>query len=227
MTKAELKDLKIATQKLTRWDSSNTAFGHFQVVEPKATTSKNADRIYEFFCLMKLLTDLHTHYQILLVAGNPAGKIFPQAPANKKGWPYFKITNKKDGHSYQVCYGTTIKLISSPKTSIAPDISIQVGTSTDDPDESMVELVMDAKFKYKSNQSMPIAQIHAFIQIVSALKTIKASAMTLEFDRLVDLKANCLLTNGKGLDDHRKYCMDFYIKQVERFDLAGIYNAIG
>ncbi len=228
MNKAELKRLKKATEKLTRWESSGKAFGHYQVIESKATITNRADSLYEFWCLMKILVDLKVNYNITLVPGDPAGKIFPQSPALKKGRPYFKIDLKTDSNNkYQVCYGTKIKLSLAPMTTIAPDISIQKHDATDNPDESMVELIMDAKFKYRNTAKLPIEQIHAFMQRVNALQTHNANKITLQFNRLTPLKSNCLLTNGQALTDQREYCVLNNIKQVEQFDISSTYNVIG
>jgi hypothetical protein len=233
MTKAELKILKAATKKLTKWESSGKAFGHFNVIEAKATDSqlannKGADRIYEFYCLMRILSDLKTNYKIILVPGKPANKIFPQSPALKRGWPYFIIENLKDKNNrFQVCYGTKIRMKPTSKTTFALDISIQKHDSTDDPDRSMVDLIMDAKFKYSTNSSLPVEQLHSFMQRVSALGTNKASSIQLSLNTLSNLKGNCLLTNGNALEDHEDYCRDYYIKQVEQFDINKAYNVVG
>lgn len=228
MNKAELKKLKVATEKLTKWESSGKAFGHYQVIEGKANTTDGADSLYEFWCLMRILIDLKTNYKIDLIPGNSAGKIFPQAPSLKKGWPYFKIElNSDPTNKYQVCYGTKIKLSLAPKTTIAPDISIQKHDATDDPDESMVELIMDAKFKYSSTSPLPVDQIHAFIQRVNALQTQNADTLPFKLDLLNDIKSNCLLTNGKALSDQDDYCKLNKIKQVEQFDISNDYNVVG
>lgn len=228
MTKAELKKLKTATEKLTKWESSGKAFGHYNIIEAKATTTDGADTIYEFWCLMKILVDLTAKYKVDFVSGNPAEKIFPQAPSLKKGWPYFKIELKSDpNNKYQVCYGTKIKLSLAPNTTIAPDISIQKHDSTDDPDETMVELIMDAKFKYKNTSTLPIDQLHAFMQRVNALQTQNADSLPLLFNSLMDIRANCLVTNGQALTDQEDYCRLNKIKQVQRFDIGTTYRVIG
>lgn len=228
MTKDELKRLKVATQKLTKWETSGKAFGHYRMIDAKATTKDGADSIYEFWCLMKILEDLRVNYIITLIPGNSADKIFPQAPSLKKGWPYFKIELSNDPtNKYQVCYGTKIKLSRAPKTTIAPDISIQKHDATDNPDESMVELIMDAKFKYRNTDTLPIEQIHAFMQRVNALHTQNANTIPLIFNTLNDIKSNCLLTNGLALADQEDYCILNNIKQVEQFDISLTYNVIG
>lgn len=229
MNKTQLRQLKAATKKLTKWDSSGKAFGHLKVIDSKATTTDGADRIYEFYCLMKLLEDFKSNYNIRIVPGVPAGKIFPQSPAPKKGWPYFVIQQKSGRpKEFQVCYGTKIKLSLAPKTTIAADISIQKHNSTNDPDESMVELIMDAKFKYSDSSALPIEQIHAFIQRVNALQTQSAASIGLLFTTpFLNIKGNCLLTNGKALTDQKDYCRLNKILQVEQFDIGKTHNVIG
>lgn len=228
MNKTQLRQLKAATAKLTKWDSSKKAFGHFKVIRDKATNTKGADRIYEFYCLMRILEDLMVNYNISLKPGTRTDKIFPEAPSPKKGWPYFMIQQKAGRpNKFQVCYGTEIKLSRALKTTIGPDISIQKYDATDDPDESMVELIMDAKFKYKNTSALQIDQLHGFMQRVNALETKNADTIALQFDLLKDIKANCLLTNGKALVDQDDYCKLNKIKQVEKFDIGTKFNTIG
>ncbi|MCH6236787.1 nuclease domain-containing protein [Cognataquiflexum rubidum] len=234
MTKEELKNLKTATEKLTKWESSGKAFGHYKILKDEATeehldAKKKIDHLYEFWCLMRIIDDLRVNYNIRLVSKTRRDKkIFPQNPGNKNGWAYFTIEHKKDvNNKFQVCYGTNIKLSLAPKTTFAPDISIQKHDSTDDPDESMVELIMDAKFKYKNTSALPIDQLHGFMQRVNALQTQNAHTTTLEFSLFKDILANCLLTNGKALVDQEKYCKLNKIKQVERFDIGTTYNTVG
>jgi hypothetical protein len=101
---------------------------------------------------------------------------------------YFEIVHKTNPkEKYQVCYGTKIKLSTSPKTQIAPDISIQNFASTDDPDETMVELIMDAKFKYDESKAISIEQIHAFMQRVNVLKTSGAPSLPISLHKLSTL----------------------------------------
>ncbi len=229
MTKAELKKLKTATEKLTKWESSAKAFGHYSIFEKDVTPTKKTDRLYEFWCLMKILNDLLENYNITLIPDSrPDKKIFPQAPSPKKGFAYFVIENKRDAlDKFQVCYGTEIKLSAAPTTTFAPDISIQKYDSTDDPDETMVELIMDAKFKYSNSKKLPKNQLDSFIQWVNALQTQNADTIPLQFNLLNELKANCLLTNGRALVDQEDYCKLNKIKQVEQFDIETTFNTIG
>jgi hypothetical protein len=126
-----------------------------------------------------------------------------------------------------VCYGTSISLSFAPKTKIAPDISIQKHDSTDEPDESMVELIMDAKYKYDDNATLPVLQIHAFMNQVNVLQTENADRLPLVLDKLSELKSNCILTNGKVLAKHQAFCASKKIKQVGNFDLYSKFEIIG
>lgn len=222
MTPKEIADLKTATIKLTRWDSSKKAFGHYKVIEAKRT-----DRIYEFWCLMKILQDLRINYDIELIPNSVGNGIFPQSSAKKKGYAYFKIKHKTIHDSkFQICYGTKIKLSGAPKTTHAPDISVQIWDSTEDPDENMVQLIMDAKYKEKDG-TIPVSQIHEIMQRITALNTKNADKINLHFDKLKPLLGNCLLTNGKGLKDQKEYCVLFQVKQVEHFGISMPFNVIG
>ena len=223
MKKADFAKLKTATKKLSQWESFGKAFGHFVIIE-----SKGADKIYEFFCLMKILKDFDKNYFIKLHPGTITKGIFPGSPSNKGGWPYFELQNKANPtEKYQMCYGTNIKLSKAPKTTFAPDISIQKHDATHDPDETMVELIMDAKFKFDSSQTILVNQVHTFIQIVNALQTQNADKLPLAFDNLNFIKSNCLLTNGKVLHGQSDYCLMFRIKLVGQFDLNGFVDIVG
>lgn len=215
MTKADINKLKEATRTMTRWDSTGQAFGHIKNIKGKFKPYS----MYEFFCLMKILEDLRTNYNIQLIKGWKDKKIFPQSPAPKEGWSYFIIQNKNDStNCFQICYGTKIRLSSAPQTLISPDISIQDVNSTPDPDDSMVLLIMDAKCKEDFESSLSVELLHEFIQKVNALNTLGASFIDLFFNRLDHLKSNCLLTNGEVISKHDQYCKNNNVRMVGKFD---------
>lgn len=230
MEKTQLRNLKAATKKLTQWGSSKKAFAHYQKIKKGVTekTGDGAHNIYEFYCYLRILEDLRKNYKIRFKKGSITDKIFPESPVDKLGWPYFIIENKnKSSNKYQVCYGTKIKLSKAKNTTIAPDISFQKYDSTVDPDETMVELIMDAKFIYSYDKKISISRIHDFMQRVNALQTGNANSLHLDFDTLSNIKSNCLLTNGLTADDHIDYCKMFKIKQVGRFDVNKTFNVAG
>lgn len=224
MTITEIRKLKKETEKLTTWESSKKAFGHFKNIE----TSKD-DRIYEFYCLLRVLNDLKKNYDIKLILGTKGKRIFPLSPAKKIGWSRFEITPKNTKRSkYQVCFGTNIKISSSPQTSIAPDISFQNIDSTDDPDQTMVNLIMDAKYKSDKRTKLDISLIREFKAIINDLEIENAKSIDLSFNKLTNLKSNCLLTNADTLDAHEQYCINNGIKQVGSFRDPKInYKVIG
>jgi hypothetical protein len=226
-----IRKLKAATKALTKWDSTNQCFGHFHKISDnvgqKKGDVKGSDRIYEFYCLLRILEYLSANYDVTLIPGTRTDKIFPEAPADKNGWPYFEITNKKDpNNQYQICYGTNIK-VSGTLTTIAPDISFQEISSTDSPNETMVEMILDAKYKFNNTNPLSIDQIHAFMNRVTQLETKDADRLPIVFDKHDDIKSNCLLTNGKGLVKHDAFCKKGNIKQVVNFDIHGAYSVIG
>ena len=105
---------------------------------------------------------------------------------------------------------------------------MQKHNSTDDPDESMVEMIMDAKFKYSDTSALPIDQLHAFMQRVNALQTQAACSINLLLTTaLLNIKGNCLLTNGQALDDQKDYCKLNKILQVEQFDIGKTHKVVG
>lgn len=224
MTISDIKKLKKETEKLTTWESSKKAFGHFKNIE-----ASSDDRIYEFYCLLRLLEDLRKNYVVTLIPGAKGKKIFPLAPGNKIGWARFEIIPKNKNHKkYQVCFGTSIKISCSPLTSIAPDISFQNIDATDDPDEKMVQLVMDAKYKSKKTSSIDISLIREFKAIINDLEIENASSVDILFNNLKDLKSNCLITNANTLDNHKQYCINNGMKQVGIFRNQKInYKIIG
>lgn len=213
MTIKDIKKLKKETEKLTTWESSKQAFGHLKNIEIKSN-----DRIYEFYCLLRILADLRSQYNIKLIPGIKNNKIFPLAPAKKGGWSRFDILPKNRKRiAYQVCFGTNIKISISPQTTIAPDISFQNINATDDPDETMIYLVMDAKYKSDKSSSLDISLIREFKAIVSDLDITGANTTDLLFNSLKGLKANCLITNGKTVNSHKQYCINNGIKQIGDF----------
>ncbi len=221
--KQYIGQLKKSIETLSKWESSGKAFGYFEKIK-----NKKADRLYEFFCYMKIMDDLKNRYNIELVE-DTNGKIFPQSPAAKSGWSKFILKDKESGKVlFQVCFGTKIKLSTSPMTPFAADISFQKSTASDDPDENDVELIMDAKYKTDNLQSLEISTIREFAKCADDLGVSEAETALFEFDKLKALKGNCLLTNGRAINDHEQYCKNNKVKQVGSFDCnGGSFNVIG
>jgi len=221
--KQYIRQLKKSIESLSKWDSSGKAFGHLRNLRNKKT-----DRIYEFFCYIKIIDDLKKNYDIELVEGIN-GKIFPQGPASKKGWAKFILKDKINGNILlQACFGTSVKLSASPKTTFAADISFQKSSANDDPDERDVELIMDAKYKESNSTKLDIKTIKEFAKSVQDFGVHSIKAGKIIFDKLKDIEVNCLLTNGNTIDIHEQYCKNNCLQQIGRFDCDGRkFNVIG
>lgn len=214
MNLEDIKKLRIATEKLTKWESTGQAFGHFNKIDSKP----KGYNIYEFYCCMRIMEDLQQHYDIDLVPSSTGKGIFPEGPSPKTGWSYFKITPKnKTSTFYQVCFGTKIKISSSPDTTCAPDISFQKINSGNDPDENDIELIIDAKFKTNRDTKFSISIIREFITNVNDFKVNQASSTDIDFNLLKNIKGNCLISNGKVITKHHQYCVNNMVKQVGSF----------
>jgi hypothetical protein len=219
MNKTQIKQLKMSIGSLSRWNSSGKVFGHVGKIEGLKNTSKKSDRLYEFYCLLSLLSDFRENYTIRLKHKINGKIVFPLAPGDKNSFSYFEITDKYDSNStYQVCYGTNVRISDAPGSGFAPDISIQKGTSDFDPDETMVLMIYDAKYKSKKD-ALDISTIREFSQCVADMQTQRASKKRLKFNKLVDLKGNCLITNGRVITKHEQYCIKKAVRQIGNFDL--------
>jgi len=222
--KQYISQLKKSIENLSKWESSGKAFGHLENLKKK----NKPDRLYEFYCYIRIIEDLRNKYDVELIESTN-GKIFPQAPASKKGWAKFILRDQKTGNIlFQVCFGTNIKISKSPKTTFAADISFQKPDATEDPEEKDVVLIMDAKYKTKNTTPLEINIIREFAKCIDDFGVLNSDTIELNFNKLKDLKGNCLLTNDNAIEDHRQYCKNNKLKQVEGFDCDGrIYKIVG
>ncbi len=220
--KAYIRSLKTATEKLTTWEDTGKAFGHLGVLDTVADENRKSDRLYEFYCLMRVLEDLSHFYDIELIPSKYGINEFPQSPGEKQNFAKFEVHKKgNSANAYQVCFGTKIRLSFAGGTTVSPDISFQAIDATDDPDESMVELILDAKYRNDPSRALSIETIRGFSAIVEDLGISRASSLPLSFAALSSIKGNCLLTNGEVIFRHEAYCKHRSMKQVGKFDLGG------
>jgi len=211
-----LKSLRNSIEKLSKWESTGKAFGFIDGV-----SDKNPDYIYEFFCAMKILKDLAKNHKIKLVPGQSGFK-FPQKPGDKVEWAKFLIQDKTTKKKlFQFCLGVKIKISASPLTTFGADISFQKANASNDPYETDMILIMDAKYKKKNDTKLDIGTIREFAQCVKDMNVPKGIRGLLQFNKLVDLQSNCLFTNGEGNALHKQYCKNNKLKQVGRFDCDG------
>ena len=195
---------------LSKWQSSGSSFGHLHGKE-------RDDYIFEFYCYVKILSDLKKNYIVKLVPGT-AGGIFPKAPAKKdEGWSHFNLF-EDNIHKFQVCCGTDIAVSSVIEVAYHPDISFQVHDSPDNPNETHVLLIMDAKYS-KNKSRLTQSTITEFFGILHELALVGKSFPPIRFDKFESIiTANALLTNGTKSSIHEKRCNKNGAVQVERFD---------
>ena len=220
MTPDEFEHLLKKTEKLSNWDTSGKCFGHFQILEDLGSKKKVQDRIYEFYCLLRVLEDLQQNYKIELKNNPMNDKVFPQSPGKKENYSYFTLSVKSNRSSgFQVCFGTKIGLSKVTEKFIAPDISFQIFAASSKPNELDVILIMDPKYKFDSKKSLTTNELEKFMHWVNALQTSNASVQSVNFHALTDLLGNCLLTNGNYLKRQEEYCKAYFVKQVSNFGL--------
>lgn len=212
-----LTELRESIKKLSEWESSGKAFGFIE----DEVSNENPNYLYEFFCSIKILNDLRINHDIELISGNRGYK-FPQSPGEKVDWARFLIKDKNSKEIlFQFCLGVEIMISSSPETTFAADISLQLGSSPYQPNESHVVLIMDAKYKKNKSSKIRIDEIREFAQNVSDMLAPKINQSMLLFNKYQNLNANCLFTNGEVIDKHKQYCINHKMKQVGSFDCDG------
>jgi hypothetical protein len=192
------------------WIGSRNPLGHLP--------SSQDDYVYEFYCYIRVLHDLHFNHLVVLNSGSGENKNkFPLKPALKsKGWARFDICEQSGTLLYQVCAGTKVRNTKFSQSLFAPDISFQKHDATDDPTQNDVELIMDAKFK-DGGGKLPIGVFREMAEFINSLETSNASAIKITFQYLKDLKQNCLLTNGEISPKEEDYCKIRAIRQVGNF----------
>lgn len=220
MTPAEFKNLLNKTELLSKWESSGKCFGHFQVLEKLGSKTKVRDRIYEFYCLLRILEDLAPNYNVEMVNNPKNDQVFPQAPGKKENYSYFKLRLKsKLDSEFQICFGTKIGRSDLPDDFFTPDISFQTASATNHPNELDALLIFDAKYKSNSQGGLDNQDLRAFMQWVRILEVENASIQPIVFADFKDLLSNCLITNGKALVDKDAFCKKYFIRQIGNFDL--------
>jgi len=218
MSKANLRRLRDATEKLSKWSRNGKVFGYFGELD--ALKGKNqGDRIYEFFCFLRVAKDLKQNYHLRLSNTVNAKKVFPMSPAYKPDYCYYSVIDKASQNEvYQLCYGTKVALTYAPKTTHALDISIQKANASLTPNECDVVMIMDAKFSAKPNSKISKQNISYFGQWVNDLGVQSAATSRVRFTDLASMKGNCLISNALVQDDHDDYCRHLCVKQVGEFD---------
>lgn len=206
---AEIDKFSHQLESLSKWNSSEP-FGHLDGAED--------DYIYEFWCAMKLLSDLKTSYSIE-VSSVDDRLLFPKKPAYLSAgkYTYFILTNKADtAECVQMFFG--IKFINSydDNDTSAPDIAFAKPIGRQDPSYNDALLILDAKFKAGKSRKLSKSLIKEFAKTVEDLG-LRTGSIDLKLNKLADLNGNCLITNGEVIRKHENYCIRFKVRQIGNF----------
>jgi hypothetical protein len=215
-----------ALRSAARWHNSKEAVSK---VELKQQEKNGSDYIYEFYCYVRILSDLTHSYEVEFKEGTGKHKTaFPQAPSPKKGRPCFLLKDKDSQKVlYQVCAGTEINTRFATKR--APDISFQIATASDDPTVDDVVLIMDAKFNRSNSEKdkIGLGQLSYVAMMIRDLEVDKACDENILFLGLRKFKGNCLLTNRGAHSTNAAYNRHHCIIEVENFTVDIKFNCIG
>jgi hypothetical protein len=203
-----------------------------EILAPIISDDGNGDvadnYIYEFYCYICIIIDLRQSYDLEFIEGD--GKfqfMFPRAASLKKGKPRFHAS--KNGRlEFQVCAGTKINcIINSEKNH--PDISFQIPDASDDPVESDLIIIMDAKFKEGQHASLPKDEVYKFGIIVDLFDLRKQPSTKIEFNLFKKFYGNCLISNAKAYSDadDLRLLKKYAIKEVENFLPNQKFNVLG
>jgi hypothetical protein len=218
-----LSDIKIFTRALkdaSKWQNSRRSIAYVK--------DGSSDYIYEFYCYIRMLSDLNTNYDLKFKTGRVYRAKFPEKPGLKQNFPRFEIFEKNSGKKlYQLCAGTMIES-DFPDQNLHPDISLQTALAPESPNKSHVLLIWDAKYVNKKKR-VPNKEIRDFSAIVDIYELRGKRAPKIYFKSLKILLGNCLITNG---DSHHESGSDAFLKKrgiklVYHFDVSGIEKGLG
>ncbi len=174
------------------------------------------DFLYEMYILFELISALQHKYTVKYYSGSGDFlHMFPRKPANKKNRPRFEVYDSKNNRILQVCAGTKIKDIHDCQHS--PDISVQDGSSSDDPNFTNIVFIWDAKFRKDCASRISNSEVSVFGRWLELFNLRGKSIDLVELHDLHQLHGNCLITNGDfstELDVERKRLS---IKEVSNF----------
>jgi hypothetical protein len=224
-----LKEINAYTSKLEKASSWHGSEKSLAEVELQKAKKFGEDYIYEFYCYLRVLSDLQHKYLLRFIPGSGAFSYkFPKAPAPKKGKPYFVAVNQTSGKiAFQICAATEIG--TSYKRSPAPDISFQRAEASETPTFRDVIMIFDAKFIRSTSDKDKIGldQFYYVSGMVRDLQIVDPSTCGIEFRELAACLGNCILTNGDAHCQEHDYVKYHNLKTVEHFDVGKTFKVIG
>ncbi len=206
---AEIDTFSRQLESLSKWNSSEP-FGHLDGADD--------DYIYEFWCAMKLLSDLKTSYSIE-VSSVDDRLLFPKKPAYLSAgkYTYFTLTDKADTKDcVQMFFGIKFIHADDADDTSAPDIAFAKPIGRQDPFYNDALLIFDAKFKTGKSRKLSKSLIKVFAKTVEDLG-LRNRSFNLKLDKLADLNGNCLVTNGEVIRKHENYCIRSKVRQIGNF----------
>lgn len=184
--------------------------------------------VYEFYCYISLIVDLMANYEIQFVPGIGNFKHkFPQAAAVKAGKPKF-IALKDDIVAFQICAGTRVNCTISSEEN-HPDISFQLPNASDDPSDTDLISIMDAKYKENHKSNLPKDEVYKFGIIVDLFDLPDKPQIEIKFNKYQHMFGNSLLTNAgaySNVNDVR-LLNKYKVKEVEYFFPGQQFNVLG
>lgn len=206
------------------WSSSRDAIADIEAI---SGATDQANYVYEFYCIMRVITDLARTYDVE-IKNTSVRTVLPKSPqSKKKNFPYFEVRDKNTGDIlFQVVPG--VKIIGDTGTTDSPDIQFHEGDAPLDADYKFVFMCIDAKYRHSLSGKITKSEFQLVSGMVVNLDCTDNSKWSqIKFDNLVGLNANCILTNGGPFTDNPAYHQKFWVKEVANFTEGKSYTVYG
>jgi hypothetical protein len=209
----------------THWHTSKELLAE---VETGNTLDRPSDFIYEMYCLFRIVNDLAENQIVRLIKGIKHGFRFPRKPANKFGWPRFDVVDKITGKTLtQICAGTKI-WSNGAQAFRAPDISLQLPYTSDDPKTTDLICIYDAKFNEGRKKDTLSEGEYAKVSMMVGTLGLRRIPVQLPvvFETLKNFDANCVLTNGGPWSMNHDFHRDQALRVVYDFHESKMQYAV-
>jgi len=210
--------------KASKWKNSKDAIVN---INSTSNSKTKKERIYEFYCALRILNDLTKNYN-LEIKNNKHKNIFPKAPGSKRNYPFFLATSKSTNKpAFQICIGVDIQ--GKAGETSAPDVSFQLPKASLFPTYSDVVMISDAKFKHKILAKVADTEyykVHGMVVNLGCEK-VATKAKHIKFDKLIDFRSNCIITNGIEFNDNDNHHKLFHVREISNFEEGQIHKKFG
>jgi hypothetical protein len=144
------------------------------------------------------------------------GNQFPESPARKREYSYFKVVTRRRGMSWDVCHGTKIR--DRYDKWRAPDISLQRSSARNQPTWRHVFAIWDAKHRKSNSRRITnpeYAYFGMFIRTLRVPRPRTRDGLSRVLPRAFEVSA--LITNGRFAREPEEHCLDCGFSMVESF----------